>query len=137
MGNELPEKITRIDIFRIERGKRKLCNCPNPHYEIDTKNRIVMCLDCGAVLDPFEALTEIATHCERLNNQVEGLLNEAKEIQNYKPYLKVIKEIEHNYRANKFSMLPCCPNCGKVFDLADITVWANRKFYHKERENNG
>lgn len=35
MGNELPEKITRIDIFRIERGKRKLCNCPNPHYEID------------------------------------------------------------------------------------------------------
>lgn len=62
MKNELPEKITRIDVIKIERGKRKLCNCSNPHYEVDTQNKIVMCLDCGAVLDPFDTLVKIATH---------------------------------------------------------------------------
>lgn len=134
MSNRLPEKITHIDIFKIERGKRKLCECRNPHYEIDTRNRLVMCLDCGAVVDPFEALVEIAVHYDRLNNQVENLLSQAKEIQDYKPHLKVIKEIEHRYRANKFSMLPCCPNCGEAFELTEISAWKNRKYCHRERE---
>lgn len=126
--NELPDKITRIDIFRIERGMRKLCQCRNPRYEIDTQNHFVTCLDCGAIVDPFVAITEIATHYDRLNNQVEALLNQAREIQNYEPHLKVIKEIEQHYRAK---MVPYCPRCGESFDLAEISCWTNRMFLRK------
>ena len=133
--NELPNKITRIDVVRVERGKEKLCKCRKPHYEIDTQNHIVMCLDCGAIVDPFVAITQIATDCDRLNSQVKTILEQAREIQNYKPHLRVIKEIEHRYRANKFSMVPCCPRCGEPFDLAEINSWASRRmFLHRERE---
>lgn len=128
----LPNKITRIDIMRVKRGMQKLCKCCNPHYEIDIQNHLVFCVDCGAIVDPFVAITEIATHCDRLNSQVEALLTQAKEIQDYKPHLKIIKEIEHIYRSNKFSMVPCCPHCGEPFDLKDISNWKNRIFLHKE-----
>ena len=52
----LPEKIKRIDVLKVEYGKRKLCECRNPHYEIDNVNKIVQCEDCGAIVEPFEAL---------------------------------------------------------------------------------
>ncbi len=58
--SELPEKIVRFDAVRIEYGKRKMCQCYSPHYEIDYQNKLVYCLDCGAIVDPLEALMRIA-----------------------------------------------------------------------------
>ena len=124
----LPDKIKRIDVMRIEYGKRKLCECQNPHYEIDYANRIVMCEDCGAVKEPFEALYEIALHYRRIEDQVSALLKQRKEIENYKPHLVVMKELEKRYRENNYSMAPVCPKCGEAFDLKDLTSWRNRKF---------
>lgn len=129
---ELPDKIKRIDVLRVEYGKKKLCQCANPHYEIDYQNKLVTCMDCGAIVDAFEALTEIASSYDRLGNQVEQLLKQRKEIVNYKPHLVVIKELERSYRAQNFSMVPCCPRCGEAFDLPEITHWINRKYFRTE-----
>lgn len=130
--DRLPDKVKRIDVLRVEYGKRKLCECFNPHYEIDHQNRLVHCTDCGAIVDPFEALEKIARHYERIGEQVETLLEQRREIANYKPHLVVIKELERRYRAQHFSMVPCCPHCGEPFDLPELTHWANRKFLKKE-----
>ena len=129
---KLPDKIKRIDVMRIKYGKRKLCECRNPHYEIDYINRLVTCEDCGAVIEPFEALYEIAKHYKRLEDQVQSLLEQRKEIANYKPHLVVIKNLEKMYRDNNYSMVPVCPKCGEAFDLKELVSWRNRKFLKTE-----
>lgn len=134
---ELPDKVKRIDVLRVEYGKRKLCECFQPHYEVDYQNRLVYCKDCGAIVDPFETIVELARHYERLGEQVEALLEQRRQIANYKPHLVAIKELEQHYRAQKYSMVPCCPHCGEAFDLPELTHWANRAFLKKKEEQNG
>lgn len=131
---KLPDNIKRIDVLRVEYGKKKMCQCFDPHYEIDYQNHLVYCKDCGAIVDPFEALTNIARHYDRLGDQVEALLEQRRQIDSYKPHLVVIKELERHYRANKFSMVPCCPRCNEPFDLAEIDHWVNRVFLIKEND---
>lgn len=126
--NSLPDNVKRIDILRVEYGKRKLCECPNFHYEIDYTNRIVTCADCGAVVEPFEALYEIAKNYERLGKQVSSLLEQRKKIANYKPHLAIIKNLERMYSGNNYSMVPVCPRCGEAFELQELTSWSNKKF---------
>lgn len=132
--DKLPDNVKRIDVLRVEFGKRKLCECYNPHYEIDYQNRLVYCLDCGAIVDPFEALVKLARHYERIGEQVEALLEQRREIASYKPHLVVLKELEKRYRSQHFSMVPCCPRCGEPFDLPELTHWANRKFLRSKEE---
>lgn len=43
--SELPEKVLRFDIARVNYGRRKICRCLNPHYEIDAQNRLAVCND--------------------------------------------------------------------------------------------
>lgn len=126
MSEELPEKVSSIDILRVEYGRRKICQCFDPHYEIDYQNRLVYCKDCGAIVDPFEALYNLAKYYDRLHTQVKNLLEERRQIANYKPHLVVIKELESHYRSGK--MVPCCPRCGEPFDLKELGHWCSRMF---------
>lgn len=130
----LPDNIKRIDVLRIEYGKRKLCQCHNPHYEIDYQNRLVYCSDCGAIVDAFEAIAEMARYYERLGDQVENLLEQRRQISGYKPHLVVIKDLEKHYRK---SMVPCCPRCNRPFDLAEIECWSNRAFLNATKMDGG
>ncbi len=130
--DKLPDNIKRIDILRIEKSMSKLCRCHEPRYELDTANRLVYCQDCGAIVDPFDALSKLAWKYEHLNNQVASLLEQAKEIQNYKPHLRVFKGLEKSYRATKYSMVPVCPHCGQGFDFKDINQWRNRNYCNWE-----
>lgn len=132
--DNLPDKVKRIDVLRVEYGKRKLCECPSPCYEVDYQNRLVYCVDCGAIVDPFEALMKLARNYERIGEQVEALLEQRREIVSYKPHLVVIKDLEKHYREQCFSMVPCCPRCGEPFDLPELTHWANRAFLRKEED---
>lgn len=132
--DSLPDKVKRIDVLRVEYGKKKLCQCSDPHYEIDYQNRLVYCVDCGAIVDPFEALMEIANSYDRIGRQIDALLEQRREIANYKPHLVAIKDLERRYRAQHFSMLPCCPHCGEAFDLPELTHWINRAFLKKKKE---
>lgn len=95
--SELPEKVLRFDIARVNYGRRKICRCLNPHYEIDAQNRLVVCNDCGAIIDPFDALVDIAEHYERIERWNQAALDQRREIENYKPRLLVIRELEKRY----------------------------------------
>ena len=32
-------KTVSIELLRVNRGRKKLCQCNPPHYEVDTENR--------------------------------------------------------------------------------------------------
>ncbi|GAA0491122.1 hypothetical protein GCM10008986_16480 [Salinibacillus aidingensis] len=126
MVDNLPNKVVEIDQVRINRGIEKICKCDNRKFMIDTQNRQVNCSSCGAVIDPYDAMYELATNGEKLRNQVEQLLEQRKQIANYKPWLVTIKRLEKQYRGKK--MLPNCPRCAEPFYLEEIKRWTGRSF---------
>lgn len=129
--SELPEKVVRFDVLRVERGRQKMCRCSNPHYEVDKQNRLVYCLDCGAVVDPFEALYEISVHYQRIEEWTQQNLEQRRQIDSYKPRRVVIKKLEERYvRNDKSDLIPTCPACGKPFELESLLTgtWCNRAF---------
>lgn len=133
-NGELPEKIVRFDVVRVEYGKRKMCQCFEPHYEIDYQNRLVYCVDCGAIVDPLEALIRIAENSKRLDDHTQQMLEERRQIRSYQPRRVVIKKLEKQYvSAEHRNLEPTCPRCGKPFELEELlqTRWVNREFAKK------
>jgi len=133
--NDLPEKVIPIRTLRILRGQRKHCECyewhtfpkKQPHFLIDHNNREIICEHCGNVVDAYEALTILSKRWDDVNRNVEQLLEQAKEIQAYKPWLKIVKQFERSIQRGK--MVPCCPHCSKGILLEELTYFVN-----KERE---
>lgn len=130
------KKPVSIELFRVNRGREKLCQCNRPHYEVDTVNRIVMCTDCGAVVEPFEALLTVCRDYERYNDDIKRLRKKAsiyaqEADKEFKRMCRnrVFREMESQYRKN---LLPSCPECGKYFDPAKINRWTNKKFLEVE-----
>lgn len=122
----LPDKIVSLDQLRINRGIEKFCKCEKRTFIIDPKNRRVNCESCGAVVDAYEAMYELASKGERLQQSVERMLEQRKQIANYKPWLKVIKNLEKQYRGKK--MIPNCPRCSEPFYLEELVRWTGKQY---------
>lgn len=60
------------------------------------------------------------------NHEVNRLREQAKALQNYKPWLKTIRYLEKQYRGKR--MLPECPRCNAPFYLEELTSWTGREF---------
>lgn len=124
------ERPVKFDLLRINKGMKKICTCNPPHYEISVENRIIMCRDCGVVIDPFEAMLSIAEYHEQLREEMNRLKEKAKvyseeankELKRMRKS-RVFREMEEAYRKD---MIPRCPECGKYFDPLKITSWTRR-----------
>lgn len=126
MSDRLPDKIVDIDQIRINRNIDKKCKCKPRKFMIDTTNRLVICSGCGAEVDPYDALYELAFNGNALQRQVEQLLEQRKQILDYKPWLLTIRNLEKRYRGKK--MLPCCPRCEEPFYLEELDLWLSKTF---------
>lgn len=128
--NELPDKIIPMEQIKIFRGMGKFCKCKDRSFTIDTDNRRITCSECGSVVDPYDALYDIALQDERRNEQLERFIQQKREIAKYRPHLKVIKNLEEHYR-KKNKMLPLCPRCGEPFYLEELNSWLCKEMADK------
>lgn len=128
MGN----KIININTLIINRRREKNCKCVIPCYEIDIKNHLVYCQNCMAVVEPFEALIQIARHFEEINDSIEYARSYRNELMNYKPYLREAKRYEQMMRQKE--MLPICPKCSQLFNWNELVSMGNKKFYKEEKQ---
>ena len=126
MDDKLPDKIIDLEILRINRNIDKQCKCNRweRNFTVDTTNKKVYC-SCGAEVDPYDAIYDIAYRRDRLNEEVKRLLEQRKEIVEYKPWLLVFRDLESRYRTKR--MLPACPHCGRGFYFEEIRCWVNRR----------
>lgn len=132
---EEKDKILSFTLFKVEKGREKICKCNPPHYEVDTVNRIVTCRDCGATLDSFDALL---TLCEHMNRYEEYQREAIEKTNTYREMAnaewrrrtknRVFKEMDSAYQKGLYLY---CPECGKMFDPIKITEWGNKAFYEK------
>lgn len=120
------KEIPNVNVLKLEYGLEKICKCQEKKYEIDIQNRLVWCKTCRAVIDPFEALKNLALNYENINYQIKNAINYRNELLNYKPYLKQAKRLEQKMR-NK-DMLPVCPNCKQTFEWSELNEFHNKKY---------
>lgn len=130
--SELPEIVFNLELLKIKHDAHKHCNCSGCEIVVDAANRLVYCGECGAVLEPFQAIMRIVTNYERVRKDIEHLLQQRKQIANYKPWLVTIKDLEKRYRGRK--MLPTCPHCHEAFYLEELTRWTNEAMERRRRE---
>ncbi len=130
--DKLPDKVVHIESLRINRNIDKRCKCEDRTFVIDFNNNSVHCHDCGAWVDPFVAIRELALHYERLDNEQDALFEQRRQIMNYKPHLIVIRKLEEQYRGKQ--MIPCCPHCKEGFFLEELSSWTNRQMEILRRE---
>lgn len=131
---ELPEKIVRFDMLRVEHGTGKLCRCDRPCYTIDWDNRLVRCSKCNAIVEPFVALTTLAKQYDRIERVMEEQLEQRRQIAEYHPRRVILKELEKQYiRAENQGLEPTCPRCGRAFELKELlgAHWVSPAFAKK------
>ena len=121
------KKVVNIETLIINRRREKNCKCKKPHYEIDIQNHLVYCQDCIALVEPFEALVQLARHIEEINDNIESATRYKKELMSYKPYLREAKRYEKMMREKH--MLPLCPHCHKPFNWNEVVEMINKHFY--------
>jgi len=128
---KLPDSIVQLDMVRLNRDRKKFCSCAKATYEVDEVNRVVTCRQCGAWVEPFAALADIAHRHEEREREQQRLLDQRREILNYKPHLLVMRELERGYRGK--TMLPACPHCHRGLYFEELNHWVNRKIEDTRR----
>jgi len=131
VDEKLPDNIIPITALRITHDKNKKCTCRNRRFEVDTQNREILCTECGSVVDPYEAMKDLAYDMNKLNKEAQSLLNQRRELLNWKPHLLAVRELEKTYRGG--DMLPCCPHCGRGVEAKDLTKASVNRKYEAER----
>lgn len=130
--NENKGKILSFTLLKVEKGREKICKCDPPHYQLDTVNRIVTCSDCGATLDPFEALISLSEHMQKYYDYQKEALKKIKayrEMANKELRRRIknraFKEMDSNY---KVGLYPICPNCQEMINPMKITQYLNERY---------
>jgi DNA-directed RNA polymerase subunit RPC12/RpoP len=123
---ELPKELFDMSVIRTRVNAKKVCKCFDRSFIVDPINKFVECSKCGAIIDPFEAIYEIARNKERMVEENKRILEQRKQIQSYKPYLVAIKNLEKESRSGK--MVPTCPHCSKPFRLDQLNTWVSKEY---------
>lgn len=119
--------VLQFQFLKIEKGRSKLCKCNPPHYEVDVVNRIVTCTDCGAVIDPFEALVTLCSYEDRFTEYQEKALKKVK------VYSEMAdKEFRRRIKNAAFKNMDS-PQCKKIINPVEITNYANKRIYDELR----
>lgn len=128
MDSNIPKKaeVVQITDLRIDQNAGKVCMCHKPKRIINTKSRQIYCEQCGARLDAFDALVHISRQMKDDNHAIHRLREQAEQLKNYKPWLKIIRHLEKKYRGKK--MLPTCPRCAEPFYLEELRDWTRKEF---------
>ncbi len=134
---EEKDNVLSFTLYKVERGREKICKCNPPHFEVDTTNQIVVCLDCGATIDPFEALIRICEYTDQIKAYQEQALEKARIYAGWadkewrrRMKNKAFKDMDAQYQNGLY---PYCPRCGEMFDPLKLTHWGNKGFYEEKK----
>lgn len=135
-GRTTQESLNKVFNLRplIEERRKKRCSCKDRKFILDPINREVICKKCGQVVDPLDALLEIASKWELKERYLDAMCKTeerlAKWIVSHKEPL-ALKPFIEKYRQD---LRPYCPHCNKMIDLYKIRSWGDKKFVERFEE---
>lgn len=101
----------------VEYNRRKICRCEKKHYLLDFQNRLVYCKTCGAIIDPFDALMNMAKNAERIEKSIGFWKHLAKEEEKSYNRFRGVNDITKKHR---MGLVPVCPHCKEPVEPEDI-----------------
>ena len=140
--DQLPENVVQIDALRITRAVGKRCQCTRRYkrYTVDPDNREVTCSDCGARVDPFEAILNVAEGKTALQEQTRALLDQRQALEQWKPHRVAMKRLDEHFGYRFYAdMIPCCPHCGRGIEYTELGsgTWVSRAYDQRRRQRAG
>lgn len=131
-GDDAILKISGKELNRylVSKHLGKICTCEERVVLIDTKNRRCECSECGAILDPFDILSEITLKDHMRYNYLKYLKQEQEELEKWKLNNRMgfaLREIASNIRKG---LIPSCPHCKEPFDIEKLSeqVWMSKEY---------
>lgn len=140
--DQLPDKIVEFTSLIREHGYKE-CNCGiNATFIVDTNNYTVTCNTCGNRVEAFAALVSLTNSHSRYREEIDMLLQQQRQLLNYKPHRRVLKAIEELFSKRRPKRYPKCPSCNEPFyleEIAHVSQWDGNMFVKnriKERIKN-
>lgn len=106
--SDLPPADNIVDLRGVLERKSKPRECQHDHLEIDEANRRLTCTDCNREIDPYQALVYLAGRTSEWQIRWENMRKDYKNLANYVPHLRAVRELEGMWRGKR---LPMCPHC--------------------------
>lgn len=122
--DDIPQ-ILKIELFRRHDPK-----CRHTAFEIDYQNKTLYCQDCKEMVDPYRVVELMIQDDSIRIQRYRALREEVRKLEQYKPWLKAVRELESVWRG---SMLPCCPHCSKGVEAVDLLKMKVNREYAKLR----
>lgn len=122
MDIKLKDKIVDFTAIKLEKNVGKVCRCKRTQYIVDEKQYRVYCSQCGAQVEAFKALLDIATTGSQYYEQISRLQEQRKQLEDYRPTRRVLKRIEEIINTSTFrhKPRPICPCCDEPFLLEEL-----------------
>ncbi len=119
--------IISFELLKAEVNRKKLCRCQDASYTLDVNNRLVICDQCGAIIDPFDALLKIVDKQREWEEyQIKARLRTVQWQQEADRTLKLMLRYKNTRRIAemcKDGLYPVCPECKKLIAPEKITSW--------------
>lgn len=127
-----------LNRYLVQKHLGKICTCKERVVLIDTKNRRCECSECGAILDPFDVLSEITMKDHLRYNYIKYLKQEQEELEKWKLNNRMgfaLREIASQIRRG---LIPTCPHCKEPFDLEKLKdgVWMSKEYAEARYQQN-
>lgn len=120
--------IISFELLKVEVNRKKLCRCQDASYTLDVNNRLVICDQCGAIIDPFDALLKIGEKQQEWKEyQIKARLRVVQWQQEADRTLKLMLRYKNTRRIAemcKDGLYPVCPECKKLIAPEKITSWS-------------
>ena len=120
--------IISFELLKAEVNRKKLCRCQAASCTLDVNNRLVICDQCGAMIDPFDALLKFADKQQEWKEyQTEARLRGERWQQEADRTLKLMLRYKNTRRIAemcKDGLYPVCPECKKLIAPEKITSWS-------------
>ena len=97
-----------LDYYLAINPKPPRRECRHVSFWVDDRNHEVTCRDCGAIVQPFDAILAFAKASHGFAERLRQAREETAALKAWKPWLKAVRKLEEIWRG---SMLPCCPHC--------------------------
>ncbi len=104
--------------LKVEYDRKKVCECDPRTFILDAKNKLVYCSTCGAIIDPFEALMDMAKNAERIKDGLTTYAELATKERKSFMRFRGVNDISKRFRNG---LWPVCPHCNKLIDPMEIS----------------
>lgn len=109
--------------LKVEYDRRKVCECNPRTFILDYKNKLVYCSKCGAIIDPFEALLDMAENAVSIQRDVVAYADLAAKERKIYMRFRGVNDISKKFRDG---LWPVCPYCKELIDPMEISSYARK-----------